>query len=88
MGVLKSVVSILYPTLFYILYFILHELFLLGGISSSSIRTLILGGSGEWELFRRNVAVGDGEVARRRSWAALEDLSHGKDSCKAGRQRR
>uniref|UniRef100_A0A0A9YP88 Uncharacterized protein n=1 Tax=Lygus hesperus TaxID=30085 RepID=A0A0A9YP88_LYGHE len=45
-------------------------------------------GSGEWELFRRNAAAeGECEVARRRSWAALEDLSHGKDSCKPGRQR-
>lgn len=31
---------------------------------------------------------GDIEVSRRRSWAALEDLTHCKDTTKAGRQRR
>ncbi|XP_014274451.1 rho guanine nucleotide exchange factor 2 isoform X3 [Halyomorpha halys] len=45
-------------------------------------------GSGEWELYRRNMGLeGDIEVSRRRSWAALEDLTHCKDSTKAGRQR-
>ncbi|KAL1110609.1 hypothetical protein AAG570_008137 [Ranatra chinensis] len=45
-------------------------------------------GSGEWELCRRHVgAEEESEVSRRRSWAAIEDLSHGKDTCRPGRPR-
>ncbi|CAH1391164.1 unnamed protein product [Nezara viridula] len=41
-------------------------------------------GSGEWKLYRRNMGLqGDIEVSRRRSWSALEDLTHYKDSTKA-----
>ncbi|XP_039278315.1 A-kinase anchor protein 13 isoform X2 [Nilaparvata lugens] len=39
--------------------------------------------SGEWQIGVRE----DGEVMRRRSWAALEDLTNSKDSCRADRQR-
>ncbi|XP_073999272.1 rho guanine nucleotide exchange factor 18 cysts isoform X5 [Rhodnius prolixus] len=43
-------------------------------------------GSGEWELYKRTIGT-EGEVSRRRSWAALDDLSHAIDSAQPSRQR-
>ncbi|XP_075216906.1 rho guanine nucleotide exchange factor 18 cysts [Lycorma delicatula] len=43
-------------------------------------------GSGDWQMCG-GVNRDEGEVMRRRSWAALEDLTNGKDSCRADRQR-
>lgn len=77
------------------------DLDLLSNVTSTPTQTLTLTtpifsqsahyrkrGSGEWELYKRTAGIeGEGEVSRRRSWAALDDLSHAMDSAQPSRQR-
>ncbi|KAK9496508.1 hypothetical protein O3M35_013205 [Rhynocoris fuscipes] len=45
-------------------------------------------GSGDWEVYKKSNGMElEGEVSRRRSWAALDDLSHAMDTAQPSRQR-
>ncbi|XP_024082157.1 rho guanine nucleotide exchange factor 18 isoform X3 [Cimex lectularius] len=72
---------------------------LLSSVNSTPSQTLTLAtpalsrsiyhkrGSGEWEYRRKAAGENETEISRRKSWAAIEDLSHGKEPCKNSRQR-